>query len=85
MAWNRGDKSRLYHQQARSRAKGGVGKPGLFDAGCWAEKRLYTGSLAASFVNCGCRPRPGHLTCRHHADREEAAQELKSRLAGKES
>jgi hypothetical protein len=58
----------------------GVKKPGLSDKGCWVVVRGYSGSLFAQGGNCGCKPRPGHLTCRHHAQHETEAQRLSESL-----
>jgi hypothetical protein len=52
----------------------GVSKPGLTDKGCWVVVRVYTGSVWAQGVHCGCKPRPGTLTCRYHAEYETEAQ-----------
>ena len=62
-------------------ARTGVAKPsGAIGGGCWAEKRIYTGSLLPCFAGCGNAPRRGTLTCHAHADREDAAQELRRTL-----
>jgi len=70
----------------KARTQGGVAKPGPTDfvvtnegrrERCWAEKRSYYGALMPSFLNCSKPARKGFLTCRHHADREDAAQKLK--------
>lgn len=58
------------------RQQGGVTDPDTL-WGCWAEKRIYTGSLFPAFANCAKHRRPGYLTCRYHHDRETAAQILK--------
>ena len=80
--WHENELTRMYHEASKERAKGGVAKPTMsWHKGCWAEKRVYIGQRFASFDNCGCKPRPGFLTCHHHADREEAAQKLKAALS----
>jgi len=68
----------LHRVTAKIQAHGGVAKP-MFLSDCWAEKRVYVGSLYPAFVNCGKKARPGHLTCTWHKEREAAAQELKLR------
>ena len=60
----------------------GVDNP-RFPRRCWATRRAYTGARFPSFVNCQKNARPGHLTCSHHKDREQAAQELKASLERK--
>lgn len=42
-----------------------VHKPSLF-GGRWAQKRVYTGTLLSTFVNCSKNARPGMLTCSWH-------------------
>lgn len=57
-----------------------IARPRITDAGCWAQVRRYTGSLAAQYSACGLPARKGFHTCRHHADREEAARAEEARL-----
>lgn len=52
----------------------GVRKPDLTGGGCWALVRRHTGKLWAQSTSCGCKARPGMLTCRHHAKYESSAQ-----------
>ena len=68
-------RSALQHLEAKVRAQGSVARalPGY----CWAEVRVYTGSKFPAFAQCSKHPRLSYLTCRWHADREEAAQALK--------
>ena len=58
-----------------------VAKP-LFNDQCWAQKRNYTGSLFASFVNCSKLARKGFLTCHWHRHLDDAAVAKKERLNG---
>lgn len=69
-------KSEQMRVSAKLRQQGGVAKN--LGLGCWAEKRIYTGSLYPAFANCSKNARPGKLTCRWHDDREEAAQQLRA-------
>jgi hypothetical protein len=56
----------------------GLKRPDPMDAGCWAVVRQYSGSLWAGGANCGKRPRPGFLTCRHHAAHEAEARRCRA-------
>ena len=66
-----------YNLTRKLTTQSGVEKP-LLPGQCWALKRSYGGSLFYQFVNCAKNVRKGHLTCSYHADREQAAQELKA-------
>lgn len=61
----------------------GIGPPDLTGGGCWVIVRRYVGSFRPQGSSCGCRPRPGCLTCRHHAWYEARAQGLRARAAAK--
>jgi len=77
MTWT---KTPLHHKLRAQ--EGGVHDPGPnYPPQCWAEKRVYTGSLSPVYVNCTKAARRGHLTCHWHADREEEAQALRRALS----
>ena len=59
-------------------------QPG-YDGGCWVLIRRYTGSLLPQGSHCSKRPRPGKLTCAHHAKHEATAQRTKKWLEEKEA
>lgn len=52
-----------------------VARPTLRAGGCWALKRMSTGSLAPQYVNCAKPAREGKLTCHWHDKLEPVAQE----------
>ena len=75
--------SELMRMETKAREQGGIiDDPSWFY--CWAEKRVYTGSMFPAFVQCGKHHRPGMLTCRWHQDREAAAQAHKVRIERRE-
>lgn len=68
---------KLMRLQTKARQQGGVVKPDIIHSGmCWAEVRIYTGSLFPVFVPCMKLARKGCRTCYWHRDREAAAQML---------
>lgn len=58
-----------------------VEKPSGFRQ-CWALKRIYIGqkTIGGTFVSCSKFHREGNLTCWHHRNWEEKAQDLKRYL-----
>ena len=63
-----------------------VAKPGAFDSrygpdGCWLLVfREIPRTWQAEPVHCGCKARPGFLTCHHHAEYEPHARRLWDRI-----
>lgn len=57
-----------------------VNKPLPGAGGCWAILSRYRGRPPHQGTPCGLAPRPGFLTCQHHADFEDRAQRIKQAI-----